>query len=283
MADAIATIVTFIVTVLLAMHSNGCLTSEPVSISTEESETQIAITRDEDVSPTISSIGTTRSTIMGNRSISKFKTEDYGVMIPLSTNANQTYSSDFIDPYNIYYDYKDFFMKPEIVEIDEREVPTTNYVLFDPNDISPTNITGASSDEWDQFIDQLCDERGYDSNHFLRGKGDVLSEIESDFNINPIGLISIWVWESDIGSSYIGQTKHNLAGIRGNGDYRYFETYTECMRYHGELIRNRYLNEGLTTWQLIGEVYCPDNDEWPMYIESTVYDYNEMLYKILSR
>lgn len=282
MTDAIAVLFMFVFTIVLALNSTDCLNSESVSISTEESQTQIE-TRDESVSTAFSSIGTQTRSLMANRSKSKPETVEYGMMMPLSTNSSNAYPVEFIDPYDSYYEYMDKLAEEEILEIDESEIPTTNFVTFDPYDISLSNITGASSDDWDEFIDELCNERGYDSNHFLRGKGNVLSKLEDDFNINPIGLISIWVWESDIGSSYIGRNNHNLAGIRGSNGYKYFDTYTDCMVYHARLLRENYLDDGLYTWEMIGDKYCPDNDEWPVVIESTVYEYNELLYKIMTR
>ena len=282
MADAITVILSFVITLVIAMYGNGCSNSESVSISTEELETpQIILSRDESVSTAFSSIGTTTRSNMVNRSIATSQTQDYGMMIPLSTNATNAYPVEFIDPYYDYYEYKGTVK--EVIEVEDQEVPTTQYVSFDPYDTEITNITGASSDQWNEFTDQLCDDRGYDSNHFLRGKGDVLSTIETDFNINPVALISIWVWESDIGNSTIGREKHNLAGIRSGSDYRYFDTYTECMKYHAKLLRERYVDKGLYSWQDIGNIYCPGNNEWPICIESTIEYYNEVLYKIMTR
>lgn len=152
---------------------------------------------------------------------------------------------------------------------------------FDYEDTSVLNITSATPEQWDEFIDELCDHRELD-NCFLRGKGDVMCEIESTYGISGMALISIWTWESGLGESHIAKSRNNLAGIKKNGSYRYFDSYNDCMFYHAELLKNAYVDKGLTTWDQIGSKYCPNDDEWSESISGTVQDYNEMIYNIIT-
>lgn len=144
------------------------------------------------------------------------------------------------------------------------------------------DISGATEEEFNELIEYICDYRGidYDECPFY-GKGDILVQIESDYQISAIACLAIWTWESGFGTSSIAINRNNYGGISGSRGYRYFDTINEGMLYQAELLRNSYVDNGYTSWDSIGKRYCPVNDMWATHTCGTLDTYATKLYSIM--
>ena len=144
------------------------------------------------------------------------------------------------------------------------------------------DISGATEKEFNELIEYICDYRGidYDKCPFY-GKGDILVQIESDYQISAIACLAIWTWESGFGTSSIAINRNNYGGISGSRGYRYFDTINEGMLYQAELLRNSYVDNGYTSWDSIGKRYCPVNNMWATHICGTLDTYAAKLYSIM--
>lgn len=144
------------------------------------------------------------------------------------------------------------------------------------------DITGATEKEFNELIEYICDYRGIKlSDCPFYGKGDVLVQIESDYQISAIACLAIWTWESGFGTSSIARNRNNYGGISGKRGYRYFDTIDEGMLYQAKLLRNSYVDSGYTTWDAIGKRYCPVNKKWASNVCGTLDTYATKLYGIM--
>lgn len=144
------------------------------------------------------------------------------------------------------------------------------------------DISGATEEEFNELIEYICDYRGidYDECPFY-DKGDILVQIESDYQISAIACLAIWTWESGFGTSSIAINRNNYGGISGSRGYRYFDTINEGMLYQAELLRNSYVDNGYSSWDSIGKRYCPVNDMWATHTCGTLDTYATKLYSIM--
>ena len=176
-----------------------------------------------------------------------------------------------------YEDLMEEMAKPNIPIVEEPEC-----VDFDFENSSITNITNASTNDWDLFLNQLADDRGLSKSHFIRDSGYLMTDIESTYGISGTSLLAIWLWESSLGTSYLAQERNNLGGIKKGSSYRWFDSCEDCAYYHADLLRRVYVDEGLISWSEISSKYCPGNDVWANRISSTVSEYNEELFNIMN-
>lgn len=144
------------------------------------------------------------------------------------------------------------------------------------------DITGATEEEFNELIEYICDYRGINYSECpFYGKGDILVQIESDYQISAIACLAIWTWESGFGTSSIATNRNNYGGIAGSRGYRYFDTINEGMLYQAELLRDSYVDNGYTTWEAIGKRYCPVNTMWATHTCGTLDTYATKLYSIM--
>ena len=148
--------------------------------------------------------------------------------------------------------------------------------------IDADDITGATEEEFNELIEYICDYRDikYSKCPFYN-KGDILVQIEEDYQISGIACLAIWTWESGFGTSTIATNRNNYGGISGKRGYRYFDTIEDGMLYQGKLLRNTYVDCGCDTWASIGKKYCPGNSKWATNICGTLETYAEELYSII--
>lgn len=148
--------------------------------------------------------------------------------------------------------------------------------------IEADDVTGATEEEFNELIEYICDYRGikYSKCPFYN-KGNILVQIEEDYQISGIACLAIWTWESGFGTSSIATKRNNYGGISGKRGYRYFDSVDEGMLHQGKLLRNTYVDNGCTTWESIGKKYCPCNSKWASNVCGTLETYATKLYKII--
>jgi len=104
---------------------------------------------------------------------------------------------------------------------------------------------------------------------------DTILYCERLFKLNALFIISVGKHESANGTSKLARTKDNLFGFNAYGDVDKNATdyphKNESIYRFSELIRNNYLNKGLTTTHTIGKVYC-ESDDWPELIDDMTKD-----------
>ena len=144
-------------------------------------------------------------------------------------------------------------------------------------------ITGASAEEFDELIEWICDYRGikYSDCPFY-GKGDVLEQIETEYNVSGVVCLGIWTWESSFGTSSMAKNRNNYGGITGGSGYMYFDSIDDGMLYQGDLLERVYISNGYKTLYQIQSKYCPGNTKWASNILGTTEKYATKLYKIMT-
>lgn len=146
------------------------------------------------------------------------------------------------------------------------------------------DVTGATADEYDELIMWICDHRSieYVDCPFYE-KGDILVQIEEDYEISGLSCLAIWTWESGFGTSRMARNRNNYGGIMGKSGYRYFDSINDGMLHQGKLLRNVYVDKDYDTWKEIGGRYCPGNSKWASNVCGTLDTYAEELADIMSK
>lgn len=147
----------------------------------------------------------------------------------------------------------------EVVE----DVAATNYIV--EKDINLTNIAESSNLDAETFnyiINTYGDTYNL-SNHTLRSAGEAIVKMEEEYNINGLFCLAVCGLESGSGTSYAAREYNNLFGLMANsGNLMKFETIDDCIMYWGKLIRNNYVDYGLTSIGSIQGKYCPGSTSW---------------------
>jgi beta-N-acetylglucosaminidase len=89
------------------------------------------------------------------------------------------------------------------------------------------------------------------------GKSEYIFFCAKAYNVNPMLLAAIFYHESGNGSSYAVTKLNNPGGIMGNKGLVSFRTLDEGIDSTAKLIKNNYIDCGLTTLQQIQRKYCP--------------------------
>lgn len=101
----------------------------------------------------------------------------------------------------------------------------------------------------------------------LVGLGETFAQAEQKYNVNALFLISICEFESANGTSALAQSRNNLAGLGGSGNWASFSSFAECVDYLAELLSDSYLNpessffHGYTTTGVC-QTYCGGSQHW---------------------
>lgn len=141
-------------------------------------------------------------------------------------------------------------------------------------------VTGATADELNELIDKIIDYRGISYCPF-KGKGDVLRDLEEEYGVSVICLLSVFTWESTFGTSRIARDRNNFGGITGSNGYKYFDSVEDGMTAEAKLLSENYIEKGYITYAEIGKVYCPVNPGWPDNIRNTAKKYAGWLEEIM--
>ena len=156
-------------------------------------------------------------------------------------------------------------------QLEEDEIPD-----WDANSNSILNVTNATEEQYNMMAEYIVEHRSIENSDMLN-IGAALVEVEEQYGISGVAILSITTWESGFGESCI--TTNNLGGIKINGEYTSFNSNNECILYMGKLL-DTYVSNGLISWEEIGSKYC--DDEWAIKIPNTIDHYNEIMYKIIT-
>lgn len=152
------------------------------------------------------------------------------------------------------------------IELPEEEIDITTSTVEDIVDeavnieINLTNISQKSNLSTEQFNKVIFDtmtKYGKTESEILN-TGEYLKYIEDTFNVNGLFALSVASLESGWGQRH---PNNNLFGL-GSGSM-YFEVDGESINYFGKLIRECYIDNGLTNIDAISGKYCPPNsNKW---------------------
>lgn len=108
----------------------------------------------------------------------------------------------------------------------------------------------------------------------LKGKGSVFIDAGKANGVDPAFLAALAMHETGNGTSDLSAPPfNNVGGIKcvdkdkgcgkipgGKTNWQKFSSVEESIKYKAELLKMRYVNEGLVTIEKIQKVYAPDND-----------------------
>lgn len=133
-----------------------------------------------------------------------------------------------------------------------------------------SNLTAA---EFNAIIELQMSSVGKSGSKF-RGVGEILVEMENEYEVNGLFCLAVGCLESSYGTSYSANNRNNLFGImRSGGVQRTFSSVAECIDYWGNMIRSGYMNRGLTTISSIQPVYCPGSTTWTDSVSGMMHKY----------
>lgn len=167
----------------------------------------------------------------------------------------------------------------EITTVEETTEATTLGRAEVINVYDITRRSGMNAEQFNEVIEKTLNKVGhYDS--ALYGHGQALEDVETVYNINGLLLLSIAGEESSWGSYGPAKNRCNFWGVgrmagypSSNGRAIFPSTYRGFWET-GRLIRENYMNCGLTSLYGIGTKYCPDTAEnWADAVSSNFETY----------
>jgi hypothetical protein len=199
------------------------------------------------------------------RNYPEIKDSTYVKVIPIGTAVNIIGACKFSN--RSWYKIKGGnFICSEFVTLDDRvsfasrgESLTRGFVT---KLTAPSNLSNA-------HIEYLLKGGG------MIGLSDTILYCEKKFELNAFFIISVGKHESGNGSSPLSRNRNNLYGFNAWGDVNKnatrYDSKNDSVYSFSELIRNNYLNKGLTNIHTIGKVYCESGD-WSELIEGMTKD-----------
>lgn len=142
-----------------------------------------------------------------------------------------------------------------------------------PSSASNKKLTDKFQGSAEQLNKQLNRKNGV-----LKNKGEVFLAAQEKYGINAAILAAIAINESAYGTSKKARNLNNVGGIRsGAKGFKKFNSVDECIMEMARLLKNSYINKGLTTIAQVGAKYCPPSDpedknglnsSWPKLVSS---------------
>lgn len=148
-------------------------------------------------------------------------------------------------------------------------------LIIDINGPASTNInisrldkpSGMTLEQMEHLIDQF-ELIGIKNSRF-KGTAKDLLIAERKYNVNALFVLSIGIHESYYGTSALARNKNNLFGLMGGTKTGlYYSSRKECIDYEFRLMRNEYINRGLTTVSKISYKYCNPPQHWAVSISN---------------
>lgn len=93
----------------------------------------------------------------------------------------------------------------------------------------------------------------------LKGMGKDFIEIQNEFGINALFLMSIAKVESGYGNAPMKNKPYNIVGAVGQNP----KSYKECIYKLARNLRKNYVNSNLKNPKDISTKYCNGNNQWP--------------------
>lgn len=124
--------------------------------------------------------------------------------------------------------------------------------------VSPSNLTMYQLDE---IVHARLGKLKY-PNSKMYNIGNYLVDMEKEHGVNAIFCIAVATYESNYGMSAGAINKNNLFGLMGEDGLMRFNSVEACIDYWGRLLRNNYIDKGLTSIELISTKYCASSEAW---------------------
>ncbi len=180
--------------------------------------------------------------------------EDSRVLETLDTGAECFIIEPFIDGlwHRVIYGDKKGYINAGLLDTSACE--DIEYVFHAEQ--SMRTMTGYSGEELEK-----CLYAG------LEGLGECFAEAERTYGVNALFLIAICQEESASGTSGLAVSRNNLAGLGGAGNWRYFDSYADCVDYLADLLSNYYLNPESSFYHGnsingVSVTYCGGSAHW---------------------
>lgn len=194
----------------------------------------------------------------------------------LDTSASNDTFSSLQQPAARVIHIPERYEEPKTPKVEETKKSKWNASMYGSNE-----VTGATADDLNNLIDKIIDYRGLSYSPF-KNKGETLVEIETEYGVSAVALLSIWTWESGFGNSSLARDRNNFGGIKnGDGGYRYFDSIEIGMLSSGQLIGEAYIQKGYIQYTDIASKYCPGNYEWAGNVSGTASRYASWLEEIM--
>jgi hypothetical protein len=122
----------------------------------------------------------------------------------------------------------------------------TEQISYSMNIDSPCGLSK------EDFID-LLENLPYDYEGFYERNAELIWNLEQEYQVNALFVCSIVAYESGWGQ--YDACLNNYTGCNGPNGYMSFETESDGMEFTFSNLKNRYIDEGLTTMPSISPVY----------------------------
>jgi len=140
--------------------------------------------------------------------------------------------------------------------------------LVDINGPANTNInisrldkpSGLNLQQMEYLINNI-EALGYSNSKFKGTAKDFLIA-ERKYNVNALLILSIGLHESSYGTSYLARRQNNLFGLMGEKGPLSYSSPSACINATFKLMREYYLDYGLTTVSSISYNYCDPPAHW---------------------
>lgn len=151
----------------------------------------------------------------------------------------------------------------------------TEIVEFNLTDI--TSKSNLYANNFNDIIELYLADRDFDESK-MSNLGEVIYNMENEYNVNGLFCLAVSALESTFGTSDAAVNKNNLFGFINNSGYLMeFDSPEDCVMYWGNLIRNYYIDAGLTTIDQIQKKYCPNSTTWAPNIHTLFKEFAELI------
>lgn len=104
----------------------------------------------------------------------------------------------------------------------------------------------------------------------LAGKGQAFINAQKKYGISASVLAAICIQETG-GKSSNATSKNNVSNIAQGKGWRKFNSVEECIDYTAELLKNSYVNKGLSRLYQVNAKYCPVGDTRGSYTSQSAW------------
>ncbi|MFC5530217.1 glucosaminidase domain-containing protein [Cohnella yongneupensis] len=106
-----------------------------------------------------------------------------------------------------------------------------------------------------------------------QGLEKAILDVEAEYGINAYFTIAVMKLESGNGESRLAKKKNNLFGLNAIAGDAYnkalsFDSKADCIEKFGQLIADKYVDQGYTTVEKVASKYCPANSRWSSHVKN---------------
>jgi len=139
------------------------------------------------------------------------------------------------------------------IEKTEEIIPVSiSYELTEPSNLSAEEIN-------------LISETVLENNNIstdesaMASIGDIIYEVEHEYNINAFHMMAIMAHESGYGTSNAAINKNNLVGAMGSNGLIKYDSINESIDHFGSFLYGGYISQGRDSLEEISTKYCPNS------------------------